>query len=292
MSIMETMPNELQPFFKKKAKRGIVTLALGDALYGNLATNLAISLKHAEDMPIALIYTPSAIANLGNEYLSLFSHKILFDESKVLINGVHHWHLGKMFLGEYTPFEKTIFLDADTMWNNKASLNGIFDELNGMPTVFQTKGSFNRGTSYTFWGDARDIMGKYGINDIPCTYGGFIYFENDDILQKAKEIYLEQPAIAEKWATGIPDEFCFNVALALTGQTTPDYEPIYFPAMHGGRNKHQIEQYDGFTVSGNMMGGQLKMTYEHWAKMYAHWLKLPYIKVWDKRDTINERKER
>ena len=54
--------------------KGVIIIAVGEPIYGKMAFNLAVSIKHNSRIPVCVIYTPSAF--VGNEnLLSVFDKK-------------------------------------------------------------------------------------------------------------------------------------------------------------------------------------------------------------------------
>jgi hypothetical protein len=278
--------------------RGIAILSLGNPIYGKFAINLACSLKHVEDCKIALIHTTSAIIDLSDEHECLFDQKILFDDNEVFINGKHQYQFAKFLLPKYSPFDETIFLDADTLWNSHKLLNGIFEYCQHNDVFMQIGGSSERGTGYTFWGNVTDILHYYDLKIIPCTYGGFIYFKKTpkayEFFETAREIYLDEntPSNVE-WAGGIADEYCFNISLALNYYNENwelDYLPIYFSPQCGVKYTTPIENdYAGMALSGNIVGGSLKTAYRMGVRRYSDLTKIKLFEVPNKKDVIRER---
>lgn len=86
---------------------GFLTLALGGKSYGLLATNLASSLRSfSPDVPIAVITDSKGVTGIDR---TLFSHVIEIPGGK---NAFHQ----KTRLHEFTPFDVTIYVDADSLF--------------------------------------------------------------------------------------------------------------------------------------------------------------------------------
>lgn len=86
------------------AKRGFVTIATGDPKYYQLAVNLLRSyrLNSNDPSPFSLICDRDCAE--AREF-----------DSFVLIEDAKHSYLDKLFLDRYTPYEETIFIDADSL---------------------------------------------------------------------------------------------------------------------------------------------------------------------------------
>ena len=98
---------------------GILTIAVGDKNYGNMAFNLAMSIKHNSNLPICIIYTPSAFKD--SEYLlGIFDKKIGLEDTDEPVKLAMEL---KTSLNTYTPFERTIFLDSDCIMSPTHSVD-------------------------------------------------------------------------------------------------------------------------------------------------------------------------
>lgn len=95
--------------------KGFITIATGKEEYYILAKNLLESYRYFSKSPLPF----AILCDRENEYTELFDNVILFK------NGATNSYLDKLDLGEYLPYDETIFIDADCL--AYADLNILFD---------------------------------------------------------------------------------------------------------------------------------------------------------------------
>ena len=94
--------------------RGFITIATGKELYYQLAKNLLLSYKLFCNSP----YPFAIMCDKENEYTALFDDVVLFQPGE-------HPYFDKFRLLKETPYDETIFIDADCL--AYADLNGFWD---------------------------------------------------------------------------------------------------------------------------------------------------------------------
>lgn len=85
--------------------KGFITIATGKEEYYQLAKNLIHSYRYFCEDPLPF----AILADRENEYTAEFDDVIIFP------NGVSNSYLDKLCLGEYAPYDTTIFIDADCL---------------------------------------------------------------------------------------------------------------------------------------------------------------------------------
>ncbi len=102
-------------------KKGIIILATGHAFYGRMAYNACISIKATDkEFHVALVYDHSAISHLSHRQRAIFDFMIPVAETGFA---------GKLGLDLVTPFEETVFIDADTVWLPNKSPHALFESI-------------------------------------------------------------------------------------------------------------------------------------------------------------------
>lgn len=190
--------------------KGFITIATGDEKYFRLAVNLLNSYRYASKNPLPF----AILTDRENEYTKLFDDVVILENST-------RSYLDKITLLKYTPYDETIFIDADSL--AYGDLNKYFDKFSpgdevscfGRPLPFDS----NEG-----WFKAENA-GKYKdqIHFVTSLHGGIIYVrknntENEvchkvydlcmDILQDYSDydfFYFKKPA----------DEPVYGLALAV-----------------------------------------------------------------------------
>ncbi len=146
--------------------KGFITIATGAERYFQLAVNLLNSYRYAtkEPLPFAIL------TDKENEYTKLFDDVVILDEPTCS-------YLDKMTLLKYTPYDETIFIDADCL--AYGDLNRYFDQF----SVGAEVSCFGRALpmdSQEGWFKAENA-GKYKdqIHFVTSLHGGVIYIRKN-----------------------------------------------------------------------------------------------------------------
>lgn len=146
-------------------EKGVLTIALGKKYYLDLACNLARSFKvwHKHSKLKFCIATDRA-------------HELPDDLGDIHIVSVPSDKYGrgfetKLYLDEITPYEKTLFIDADCLCTG--NLEKVLDSLDGYP--FTAVGRMV--SEGDFFGDVSARCKKNGVSQVPFFVGALYYFE-------------------------------------------------------------------------------------------------------------------
>lgn len=184
-----------------KGNYGFLTLAFGKT-YRKLAKNLLISYRAYGNTALFCVVTDKKDKNLKD-----------FDcviEKKPLAKGFFN----KLYLNEYTPFDETVFIDADCLFFNNVSQ--CFNGLKNLDSSFAPMGrnyvidDLDRREGYFDFEKTKHLGIKY-------TYvfqGGFYYFNKNSsvVFETAREI------AKSKEDYGFPfsgDEPCLALSMAI-----------------------------------------------------------------------------
>lgn len=189
--------------------KGFLIIAHKNPEYGNFADVLAASIRQHSDLPICLLHDGCFDQR---EYRTLW-------DGVSRINPEHnHPFYVKTLLNKYTPFEETIYLDADSFCTSSPDhlFNGADFEAQ-VETI--TEGNE---TPPMTWADVGQLRNHYGFDGpFPEINSSFMHWtkgpKSDAIFTLAEHLY------AEDWFRGwrtesfkhYPDELAFNCALAL-----------------------------------------------------------------------------
>lgn len=183
---------------------GIVTIAVGKRRYIDMARSLAMSLIVTNPgIPRAVISDAPE-----SELTDLFDIYIPYDPS------YGSGFMQKLNLDLYTPFEKTIFIDADSL-----SVGSLTDTMALCdPHSFVVfGGKINSGEWYM---DVAQICKRFNVPSIPLFNGGVYYFKNDRVVKnifatarKLRDQYAEIGM--ENFRGMLADEPLIAVAMAL-----------------------------------------------------------------------------
>lgn len=257
--------------------KGVITIAVGSTTYGKMALNLAVSVKRNSSIPTALIYTPSAVKDI-KPLLNYFDHLIEMPDTD---NPVRTCMNLKVRLNDKSPFDKTMFLDADCIITPAHKIDELFDKVEGLPfTAYNThqyKLSDKPYDKYNHWAEPADVMKGFGLSadtEIPQINSSFLYWErgnkSDRIFSEAKKV-MRSGIKHDEFRGEFPDELAFNVACAIT-KTYPHkkkFKPIYLNILNETICKEYIiENYPCMSVIGTKTDSRIVQYYNDFLSYY------------------------
>ena len=229
-------------------ERGVLTLAVKKPVYGNMAYNLAVSIKLPNpDVKVQLVCDDEAISELSEE------QKEIFDILTPVEGKYADMNPGELKVNMYDLsafFGGTLFIDADSIMFPTSDINRLLGTLSGYGYQPFYRNSFDKDTSskklmFGFsMDDCKDDMFRevlyFGGKSICEANSHFMFFSRtpriENFFYKVKEVYkglsegnVLQGKVSE-WQGQIPDEAAFSIATYITG-TYPDipggWQPIH-----------------------------------------------------------------
>lgn len=273
-----------------KQETGILLLAIGHPYYGRMAYNLAMSIKAVDrTTSITLVYTEAAVAHINQRNMWVFDNKTLIDSTDQPFGK-------KLELYDFTPYERTLYIDVDTLWVSKQSPAQLFAKLKGIPFTSITEGMHDyEDTSksdpnkkYFFWADLEEIKKVYDVTRYIYQWRSeFIYFEKCELTEalfcQANSIYKEPLLNSVKmFGNHIPDELAINIACSMLDVHPHIYKwkPTYWNALNGGSMPSIAElQYLYYVIScgSNAAAGALRRVYDRVCAASAYKLGLQHV---------------
>lgn len=205
---------------------GILLLAMGHKNYAELACNLAMSLRvGAPDVDITLAWHGYNPNQLSAQKQQLFNAFVEVPDDYLMKNGKRCYFRVKTLLNKLSPYNNTLFLDADIIWfdNDVTKLFYQFDNLDftitnwGATLLDPTKPAGN----VDVWANAEEVAEQYnlwGKNYVP-THSELIWFKKneqvDELFTLVNQIYDNPKVAAVAFAGDISDELGFNIAMPL-----------------------------------------------------------------------------
>lgn len=284
----------------------VLTLAVGDKIWGNFALNWVLSVKNSRPQAqTLLIYEESAVE--GNEELldHYFDHTIQVPKNQFKSGSEYAFKLKTELrdLVDGIDAENFLFLDADTMMNPRASVDDWFEKLKNVDftmwcnDVYDFKTKTQSRNDYTFWCKPEEAYEHYklhteGCGNMPQVNSSFIYFKKSDeivdlIFESAKVVYADNWGGIKKYKGAIPDELCFNVALAMWN-TLPHqvpYYPIFFAFASENHEIPYIQEWKAFGFAGD--GAMIGHLLGYYNELAYHYRKLEGIENWQLGDTLH-----
>lgn len=271
------------------AKRGIILIATGSPFYGRMAFNLLMTIKATDkDFPVVIATSGAALNHLNSRQKELFDDIIDMQESGF---GT------KLTLDLISPFEETLFCDADMAWLPKYTPNELFNSMGQSDFSAITEGYCDMETmdktnvhpKYYFWADVEEISEVYGVRKGKMYQwrSEVIYFKkgqrSKELFQTAREVYAD-PKLKSilLFAGNIPDELGINVSAAIHGIEPHKYKwmPAYWPRMNGGHIPSLEELYSKYyllSCGSNVSTGNTKLVYNRVVKAAAYKLGFQHL---------------
>jgi hypothetical protein len=149
--------------------QGVCIIAAGEPCFGVYAYNLAVSIKFRDpSAEIAVFYEPRTLCGLEPQELNVF------DELIELTPQHNFWYQGrinpvgwKLRAHLYSPYERTILLDADSIWYGNRTVTSFFDgEMAGLDWATSSHG-------------VAHVIGPDGVNDFLMDHGPMWQIEKE-----------------------------------------------------------------------------------------------------------------
>lgn len=267
--------------------KGVLILALGHAYYGRLAAQLAMSIKsNTPDISISVVKTANSLNHCTAEYLKYFDNIIECPKEYYTNNkGFDDFIKCKIHIYDLTPYDKTIYLDADIIWLHNRNINDLFEELSEVEFTIQNRGAFELGKGKledktSWWCNVNDILPAYNIKDgiYYSLSSEFIYVKKatnvKKYFDKCKWVYDNIKIKHTKFAGGIPDELIFSIAMILCDYYPHKtyYVPIYWEQAEKRRliGAELSNLFYGFSLGGKIVGDREKKIYNDIVQKYCN----------------------
>ena len=211
---------------------GILLIGIGHKNYGCMAANLAMSLRaNGCDLPITLVTQPETITRLDDAYKALFTDiKYIEPHCYTLNDNTECYIKAKAHMDELTPYDYTLFIDADVIMINNHSINAEIEKLKGIDFTIKNKGLNNK---FSIWADMNEVVSEYKLEDkdIYEIHSEFIWWKKGQpAMAKWAENFENLKVTPTNFAGCIADELPLFISMAQT-DTKPHmlaYNPIYW----------------------------------------------------------------
>jgi hypothetical protein len=270
---------------------GILIIAVGAKGYGQLAGSLAASLRaNNVTLPICLAHQPETITRLNEEYLDLFTDFVLIDDKHITLNDNTECYIkAKAHMDELTPYDYTLFMDADMLALNNGSINNVIDSLNGVDFAIKNSG-FTTFDSDTLnadskqWANIFEVRDKFGFTNekIWNVHSEFVFWKKGHpVFAKWVENFNNIRVENIEFGGCIPDELPLWIAMCQLGVEPhiANWHPSYWP-MDSRKMKRlkdmKEEGYCAISIGGNNIHQVQREAYDLLISLYAKMLNLRY----------------
>lgn len=247
--------------------KGILIIATGHSYYLDMAVNLAASIKVNGDIPICLVHDDRAYDNLSGVKKNLFD--------SVLLSQLPGFYL-KTQLDLISPFDRTLYLDADTLILPNSNLKRFIGGLSGFNIINERKDK-----DHLIWADPAEIRRLTGNATDPFyhCFSEMVYFENGgantSFFEKVRKYYADPGVIYRSIADQVPDELAYISAM-MEMKIKPDIDN-WCPVFWHFRNRrdsnlpaHMLaKKYVAYSLGGNVLPDYVKNTYNNLLSFYA-----------------------
>lgn len=293
--------------------KGILTIAGGSPMYGNLALSLCASIRaKSPEIGIAVAYTASAIERVEAQLKALNVQLIELREDQYMDGEKRNFFKTKTFAYELSPFEETLFLDSDTMWLNQ-DIDNFFNQFKDADFSICNEGKINVRTGedhttnfYMFWAEYDEILSKYatrlGDYFYQCRSEVFYFRKGrraEKLFRVVRKIYDNPKVSMTKIGNCVPDELAFNIATS-TCEIYPHKDkwiPAYWQYReHKVSRTHMMKieiasKFPILSVGGNVVTQLIRDMYQGRNEGNFKKLKIRGVaSLKDKRDVLPERK--
>ncbi len=231
------------------ARRGIITIAHGKPRYLNMAKHLGWSLQHhAPELP-RVVVSDADPAFFGDSFDQVIPHLPEYGRNVEQ----------KLHLDLYSPFEETLFIDADSLVCKP--LEWIFDSYQDLSFTSPGYEFILPGQSDDQWrADFDKIFTHFEISQLPKFNGGVYFFRKDATAEKvfktARELWEQHDVfgIEEFRGAGPPDELLFSISMELHKTPTRPDDGLIMRTLFGLEGSLTLDTLNGgshFVKSGN-----------------------------------------
>lgn len=261
--------------------RGIIIIACGVEYYGELALNLAMSIKATDpDVSITLLWEGKA-KNRIESGLQMFNNVMEISKEHLDRGGLKSLMRAKVCLDLLSPYDETMFMDADIIMNPYKKISTLFDELKDVKFTIGCRERIllSEGKGRFQWANAEDVSRVTGYSGESYNLSSeFVYFKKTEAVKNFFSIareYFDNPEVEYKRFAGtVPDELAFQLALIKTGlkphanQFLPFYWEPYQRKKFTAHEFYKSEWY-GYSMGGAYYEQRQKEIYDSLASHYS-----------------------
>lgn len=285
-------------------KQGVILLAIGHPYYGDYALQLCRSIKSTSPQTTIVLAHGDGGGGHINKKTSAFDSMIEIPKEYIYTDIRKDYLKAKTYLYDISPFDESIFLDADMIWLPQKPIHDLFTLFKDVKFTISNRGSIpiEKATeSFIHWAKPSIIMDKYKIKE------GILYNLASELIywKKGKEVkamfdiakqVFEKPLIEFKqFGHSMPDELAFEIAILKTKlypHISP-FVPFYWEHFERKRMrpKEIYENFYAYSIGGNIVTKPCALIYNALANHYNKQFGVNgYFPARDKKSFLPERK--
>ena len=209
--------------------RGYLTMATGSQDFLEMAVDMALSLREHTTHPIGLACDEGLAGTARDEYAGVFD-EVTTVPPRFLVGRVR-----KYGAAEASPFEETVFLDADCIV--LGSLDHLFDPLqeHGMAMLGEQLTRDDDENHHGF--STRRLLTEFGLDRYLKTNSGIFSFRREvalEVMEDCRRCFLEEAQPRLKWSILLGRWLGDEIAFGIVGGrrdlgTIPLPHPMYWP---------------------------------------------------------------
>lgn len=270
--------------------KGILIIAVGAKGYGSLAGSLAASLRaNNMNLPICLAHQKDTISRLDQQYLDLFTDFVEVPDHCIALRENQECFIkAKAHMDELTPYDYTLFIDADVIMLNNESINEVIASLAGVDFAIKHSGyrpfdDPKLTENDNQWANLLEVKEKFNFTNekIWNVHSEFIWWKKGHPVFKQWVENFENIRVNNfEFAGCIPDELPLWIAMAQLG-IEPAHKEKWHPTFWSGdsakikRLKEMREEgYCGLSIGGRVIQKEQREAYDILVQIYAKRLNL------------------
>lgn len=269
---------------------GILLIAIGHKNYGCMAANLAMSLRaNGCELPITLVTQLETITRLDDDYRKLFTDiKTIEPHCYTLADNQTCFIKAKAHMDELTPYDYTLFIDADVIMINNGKINEIINELKGIDFAIKNSGftpydSDKITPDSKQWANLLEVKEAFGFTNerIWNVHSEFIWWKKGHPLFKKWVENFENIRVKNiEFAGCIPDELPLWISMCQLGVDChqENWHPTFWPmdSKKIMRLKDIKDDYCGVSIGGNRIHEVQLTTYNNLVQIHANRMNMRY----------------
>ncbi len=230
------------------ASRGVLFLALGEQIYGQMAFNACMSIKAVcPQLKTCILYSDSAVKSLTEKHWRYFDIKQECPTEFYMYDGKKSYFRAKTRLYEMSPFDQTLWLDADVIIHprKQAQIMELFDSTHDYYAQTYNLWDCDTGrppqegniwSGLGLWTSlTKGLVNRYELQGktLPQINSSFVYFEKTERMKaffdETQRLWAEPNPAVRNWRGEYPDEFFFHIAGARLGiqSAKVPFVPLY-----------------------------------------------------------------